>query len=206
MSNRTAQEGFWEGDFGTNYIDRNSDDELAAANLSLFSRALKGAGRIGSCVEFGANIGMNLRALMRLFPHIEVRGVEINPDAAKLLEGAIDKKNVFCGSIVDYQTSEQAELVLSKGVLIHICPEQLHEIYEIYYRTSSRWILLAEYYNPSPVAIPYRGHKDRLYKRDFAGEMLDLYENLRLVDYGFIYRRDPAFPQDDITWFLIGKE
>jgi len=27
---------------------------------------------------------------------------------------------------------------------------------------------VAEYYNPSPVAIPYRGHTDRLFKRDFA--------------------------------------
>jgi spore coat polysaccharide biosynthesis protein SpsF len=26
-----------------------------------------------------------------------------------------------------------------------------------------------------------------------------------LVDYGFAYHRDPAFPQDDITWFLLEK-
>jgi hypothetical protein len=28
---------------------------------------------------------------------------------------------------------------------------------------------------------------------------------LRLVDYGFVYRRDPAHPQDDLTWFLLEK-
>ena len=28
---------------------------------------------------------------------------------------------------------------------------------------------------------------------------------LQLVDYGFDYRRDPNFPQDDITWFLMEK-
>ena len=27
----------------------------------------------------------------------------------------------------------------------------------------------------------------------------------RLVDYGFAYRHDPNFPQDDITWFLMEK-
>jgi spore coat polysaccharide biosynthesis protein SpsF len=66
-------------------------------------------------------------------------------------------------------------------------------------------ILMGEYYNPSPTAIPYRGHADRLFKRDFAGELLDRFPDLRLIDYGFAYRRDPAFPQDDITWFLLEK-
>jgi spore coat polysaccharide biosynthesis protein SpsF len=55
------------------------------------------------------------------------------------------------------------------------------------------------------VSISYRGHSDRLFKRDFAGEMLDKYADLSLVDYGFCYKRDKAFPQDDITWFLLQK-
>ena len=24
-------------------------------------------------------------------------------------------------------------------------------------------------------------------------------------DYGFVYRNDPLFPQDDLTWFLLEK-
>jgi len=43
------------------------------------------------------------------------------------------------------------------------------------------------------------------FKRDFAGEMLDRYRDLKLVDYGFAYHRDPAFSHDDITWFLLEK-
>ena len=64
---------------------------------------------------------------------------------------------------------------------------------------------MAEYYNPSPVTIEYRGEKDKLFKRDFAGEMLDKYQDLKLIKYGFIYKRDTTFPQDDITWFLMEK-
>ena len=64
---------------------------------------------------------------------------------------------------------------------------------------------MIEYYNPSPVAIMYRGHDDRLFKRDFCGELLDKYKDLELVDYGFCYRRDPVFQQDDMTWFLMRK-
>ena len=35
--------------------------------------------------------------------------------------------------------------------------------------------------------------------------MLDRYSDLKLVDYGFVYRRDPNFRQDDATWFLMEK-
>jgi hypothetical protein len=35
--------------------------------------------------------------------------------------------------------------------------------------------------------------------------MLDAYPDLKLLDYGFVYHRDPAHPQDDVTWFLIEK-
>ena len=73
------------------------------------------------------------------------------------------------------------------------------------YRASNRYILVSEYYNPSPVDIPYRGHTDRLFKRDFAGELLDKFSDLKLVDYGFSYHRDQYFPQDGATWFLLEK-
>ena len=72
-------------------------------------------------------------------------------------------------------------------------------------KASNRYILIGEYYNPTPVTINYRGHDDRLFKRDFAGEMLDKHRNLKLVDYGFLYHRDNYFDQDDINWFLLEK-
>jgi pseudaminic acid biosynthesis-associated methylase len=206
MNYRTDQEEFWAGPFGTDYIGRNNSAELLASNLEFFARALRHAGRIGSCVEFGANIGMNLRALKLLYPALQARGIEINPDAARQLAEFLGAGNVFEGTIFDAPTEPQADLALIKGVLIHIKPERLNETYDKLCAASRRWVLVCEYYNPSPVAIPYRGHADRLFKRDFAGEMLDRFPGLALVDYGFAYRRDPAFPQDDITWFLMEKK
>ncbi len=201
----TPQEEFWAGDFGTEYIGRNDSQALLASNLNFFSRALKQAGQISSCLELGANIGMNLRALHLLYPKMKLKGAEINSDAATLLAELIGAQNVFEGSIFDYPLTDKVDLALIKGVLIHINPEMLDAVYEKLYQASSRYILVCEYYNPSPIAIPYRGHTDRLFKRDFAGEILDKYSDLTLADYGFAYRRDPAFPQDDITWFLMEK-
>jgi pseudaminic acid biosynthesis-associated methylase len=201
----TPQEEFWAGEFGTEYISRNKGPALLAANLKFFSVALERAGPIESCLELGANIGMNLRALKLLYPSLDARGVEINSEAASELRAFIGDANVFEGSILEHPPAPPVDLTLIKGVLIHMNPDALPQVYEQLYTNSKRWILVCEYYNPSPVVISYRGHSDRLFKRDFAGEMLDLYPDLALVDYGFAYRRDPAFPQDDITWFLLKK-
>lgn len=202
---RTDQETFWAGTFGTEYIGRNESSRLLASNLHFFSQALRRAGRIETCIEFGANIGMNLRALKLLYPEIRSRGIEINADAARQLADLIGSDQVFTGSIFDYPVRDSVDLAFIKGVLIHINPEMLATVYRKLYDASRRYVLVCEYYNPTPVAIAYRGHLDRLFKRDFAGEILESFPDLRLVDYGFAYRRDPAFPQDDITWFLMEK-
>jgi pseudaminic acid biosynthesis-associated methylase len=202
----TPQEQFWAGEFGSEYITRNEGEQLLASNLNFFVKALKQTGEIKSCHEFGANIGMNLRALKLLYPNANLSAVEINSGASKILAEFIGKQNVYEGSIFDYPISEHFDLALIKGVLIHINPDMLDIVYQKLYEASKKYILVCEYYNPSPVAINYRGHSDRLFKRDFAGELMDKYSDLVLVDYGFVYRRDPAFPQDDITWFLMKKK
>lgn len=203
---KTEQEEFWAGNFGDEYIDRNKSDQLLASNLNFFSKALNQVGKFKSCVEFGANIGMNMKALKLLFPGVNCKGIEINSTAAKQLGEVIGQENVINGSIFDYDVKEQCELSFVKGVLIHINPDMVQDVYQKLYDASSKYILIGEYYNPAPVTINYRGHKDRLFKRDFAGEFMDKFFDIKLVDYGFAYRRDNAFPQDDITWFLLEKK
>jgi len=201
----TPQEEFWAGEFGSEYVGRNDSAHILASNLSLFAKALKHAGVFTSCLEFGANIGMNIKALQLLYPGIHLKAVEINHDAAKQLTHLVGESNVFEGSIFEYPIASTVDLSLIKGVLIHINPDMLPTVYEKLYRASNRLILVCEYYNSTPTSIPYRGYSDRLFKRDFAGEILDKYPDLKLVDYGFSYHRDPAFPQGDITWFLMEK-
>ena len=206
MSFKTEQEEFWAGEFGVDYIDRNNSADYLASNLSFFSKSMRQIGKPESLIEFGANIGMNLNAIKQLYPNIRSNGIEINETAASELAQLIGDENIFKGSIFDYPADNKFEVVLIKGVLIHINPEMLPLVYEKLYQSSSKYILVCEYYNPSPVTINYRGNDDRLFKRDFAGEMLDTYSDLELIDYGFCYKRDPAFPQDDITWFLMEKK
>lgn len=205
MDYKTEQEAFWAGEFGTEYIGRNQGEALLASNLNFFTKALRSAHGMESCIEFGANIGMNLKALKLLYPALDAHAIEINEDAVAALREVIPAGNAYNRSIIDFEPQRQWDLAFIKGVLIHINPDELPIVYDALVKSCFRYLLVAEYYNPAPVAIPYRGHTDRLFKRDFAGEILDRHKQMRLIDYGFAYRRDPSFPQDDITWFLMER-
>jgi len=200
---KTEQEEFWAGNFGDEYTGRNIGANWIASNIALFSKVFKSTGRLNTAIEFGANIGLNLDAIRSLMPEIKLSAIEINEKA--LTEIKANKNiDIYAQSILDFEPHKQWDFVLIKGVLIHINPNQLSKVYDLLYRSSDRYICIAEYYNPSPVELTYRGHTGKLFKRDFAGEMLDRFDNLKLVDYGFVYHRD-VFPQDDITWFLLEK-
>lgn len=203
---QTPQESFWAGDFGTEYMQRNCGEDCVAANTAMFSKILSRVGAVASVLELGANIGNNLESLRYLLPHACISALDINPQACEVLRSKPTVVNeVFEGSLLSWQPHTQHDLTFTKGVLIHVNPEELHRAYDLLVNASKKWVLVAEYYNPSPVKIGYRGHSDHLFKRDFAGEIMERHPGLKLRDYGFVYRRDPVFPQDDLTWFLMEK-
>lgn len=204
MTYKTEQEVFWAGEFGDEYLKRNQGKHAIASNIALFSKILANVHSPKSIIEFGSNIGLNLEALSTLLPDVSLSAIEINQKAVESLQ-RMSNVSVHHSSILNYKPESTYDLVLIKGVLIHINPQELHNVYERLYQSSHRYICIAEYYNPSPVEISYRGHEGKLFKRDFAGELLDKYPDLKLVDYGFVYHRDINFPQDDANWFLLEK-
>jgi spore coat polysaccharide biosynthesis protein SpsF len=204
-ADRTPQEQLWAGEFGNDYIVRNRDGALLDSNRALFDKVLSHTRGVTSAIEFGANIGNNLRALRELMPAVELHSVEINATAAAEIQtwgGA----TVEVASLLDFVPSRQWDLSFTKGVLIHLPPQALPDIYDKLVAASSRYVMVCEYYNPTPVEVAYRGHEHALFKRDFAGEILDAHPELALVDYGFTYHRDPHHPLDDSTWFLMEKQ
>ena len=207
MAYKTEQESFWSGEFGDEYVNRNNvTEERIAGNIAMFSKILGRTEGIESVLEFGCNIGFNLRALSILLPESRLSAVEINDSAVKELKRWGGLENIYHKSILDFDPDGKTwDMTLIKGVLIHINPDELAAVYEKLYRACGRYLLVAEYYNPTPVEIDYRGHEGKLFKRDFAGEILDKYEDLHLVDYGFVWHRDTSFPLGDVTWFLLEK-
>lgn len=196
---KTDQEKAWAGNFGDAYNIRSPGNEEANRVMfrSIFPKPPQ------SIIEFGAGTGANLRALRHLIPSAELAAIEVNESAAKQIQSTIPTADVFNTSVLNWEPERTWELAFTKGLLIHIPPEYLEKVYEKLYRASRDLILIAEYYNPTPVTVLYRGESAMLWKRDFAGEMMDRF-NLALVDYGFVYHRDP-YSQDDITWVLLQK-
>lgn len=206
---KTEQENFWYGEFGDEYVIRNNSKSLLSSNIALFSKILSRISHINTVIEFGANIGLNLKAMDKLIPDLKCTAVEINKAAAKILRNDKDFQNsvvIHEQSILDYKSENKYDLSLIKGVLIHINPEELNTVYKALYESSDRYICIAEYYNPTPVMIKYRNNENKLFKRDFAGEFMEKYPDVDLIDYGFAYHRDNNFKQDDITWFLLEKK
>lgn len=202
----TEQENFWAGEFGNEYIKRNNSQDILAMKIKCFSRMLKSVtgGDVNSCLELGANVGLNLQALKCLIPTISGTAVEINSTAASECE-KISNFKVINDSIFDFSDNEKYDLTFTSGVLIHINPDKLDNVYQKLYEYSNKYILMSEYYNPTPVTINYRNNSEKLFKRDFAGEFMSLYDDVELLDYGFIYHGDRFCPADDATWFLMRK-
>lgn len=199
----TPQEDFWAGEFGDQYIQRNQPERLLMPKVAAWSQMLRSCTQLASVTELGCNIGLNLLAISKLQPTIELQGVEIN-EAAAAEAKKLDVGQISVGTITEPLTLPPVDLTFTAGVLIHINPDRLQTVYQNLVCSSNRYVLVAEYFDPNPVTISYRGHQNRLFKRDFAGELIDGF-NLNLVDYGFFYKRDQLIPQDNITWFLLEK-
>ena len=203
----TEQEIFWAGEFGSDYIKRNNAAKTVSAKTGLFCKVLSNTKNVSTVLEIGSNIGLNLIAIKNLIPSCTCSAIEINAVAVQQLK-TIPNVKVFEGSAFQF-THEQLgkyDFTFTSGVLIHINPEKLSQVYELLYSCSTKYIMVNEYYNPSPVEVIYRGHSQKLFKRDFAGDLLEKYSDLELIDYGFQYHKDNNFPLDDCTWFLLMKK
>ena len=200
---KTEQEGFWEGEFGDEYINRNYSQSILRSNIALFNKILNAADPIDSVIELGCNIGLNLRALQSINPAIQIKGYDINKKSVEIAREQIKGDIIHSTILQELEVNEPADLSFTKTVLIHINPQYLEGVYNNLHRLSKRYIVIAEYYNPTPVTVTYRGNEERLFKRDFAGEIIDKF-GMKIVDYGFAYHKD-VNPQDDINWFLLEK-
>jgi spore coat polysaccharide biosynthesis protein SpsF len=204
MKNKiNSQEKFWQGNFGNSYIKRNDNLKDVKNNFFFFKKVFNKKIKINSLIELGPNVGLNIIALRKIFKNLRITGVEINKKACEHLK-KIKNVSVINNSILKFKLKSKFDLVLIKGVMIHIHPKNLKKLYKKIEKLSKKYILICEYYSPYPISINYRGHKNKLFKNDYAGDFLKIYKNYKLIDYGFNYHLD-KYPQDDSSWFLLRK-
>lgn len=196
----TEQEQFWAGAFGDDYTDRNAI--LPEQRCPFFRKVLNLTDGVQSICELGANRGHNLLALQAINPDLRLTGVELNAKAFGALACHAGIEAVQ-SSIQNFDPDSRFDCVMVCGVLIHLNPEDLPTVYRKMASLANRYVLINEYYNPTPVELRYRGHAGKLFKRDFGGEFMDANaDRVRLVDYGFLWQRvEPAW--NNTTWWLF---
>jgi len=200
------QQKFWADTYADEYIKKNSqfDREKGVAAWKLM---LEKADSIESILECGCNIGRNIGFLNEAFPQASKSIIEISQPAFEFVTRHHPLAQSFNGTIEDAPFDDASfDLVFTTGVLIHIHPDNLLKNMEKMYRLSSRYVLMGEYFNRTPVMLEYQGQKDRLFKRDFGKLFIENFP-VKLVDYGFLWGHiydNAGF--DDITWWLFEKK
>ena len=186
----------WAGKFGEEYTKRNKE---YAGKKDFWQGFFWNGDGIDSVLEFGANTGLNLLSIKENYPFKHCVGVELNRYAYEELVGNSDV--AICGNFLELNFGAVHDLVFTSGVLIHLKDNELPIAYTKMYDASRKYILIMEYFNPTPIEIPYRDGV-YLHKRDFCKEIMAKYPDLDLIDYGFVYHLDGL---DDINWFLLKK-
>ncbi len=199
MDHPTPQVSAWAGEFGQRYTDRNQTDPT---NLLPAFRAMLGDLKPRRILEVGCNRGHNLAALEQLFPEAQLVGIEPNRYAISIARQSGKTFAVLEGNAFELPFKDgYFDLVYTAGVLIHIAPQDLGRATAEIHRVSGRNILCAEYYAEQETVIPYHGHSNLLWKRDFRRHYLESYPDLREVRQGYL--NDAWW--DDMTWWVFEK-
>ncbi len=206
MLDNNEQENFWAKTYAEEYIRKNQsfDHKLGS---EAWAKMLKGTkGEVKTFLEFGCNIGRNIKQLQNVLPNAEPSIIEISEPAYKFVTSQYKFKNAFHGAILESDFLDASfDLCFTSGVLIHIHPDLLLQHMERMFKYSKKYILMAEYFNRTPVSIEYQGEADKLFKRDYGKLFIENF-NVKLVEYGFLWGHvyDTA-GFDDATWWLFEK-
>ena len=206
---RNNQEEFWAKDLETTYIESNPYLEEDQAKLAekAWATMLReiDTTKLRSFLECGSNIGRNIQTLSRVLPNASANIIEINPIALETCKSNNLIELEYLGSIKNASFPKKFDLVFTCGVLIHINPDDLLQTVSKMFELSNQYVIVAEYFNRTPISISYRGEVDKLFKRDWGKFVLENFP-AKLIDYGFLWGHeydDSGF--DDITYWVFQR-
>ncbi len=199
------QQKFWKEKYADSYREKNDDFNLELG-AEAWRKILFNTSDIDNLLECGSNIGRNIGILETVLPHAKKSIIEINKTSYDLAKTRYSIDHSFNGSILESDFKINSfDLVFTSGVLIHIHPDDVLENMKKLYSYSKKYIVIAEYFNRTPVMIPYQGEDDKLFKQDFGKLFIENF-NVSLLDYGFLWGHvydEAGF--DDFTWWLFEK-
>jgi pseudaminic acid biosynthesis-associated methylase len=199
MRAEEAMTELWTGDFGNDYTKRQAN--TFGARQDMWSMVLPQ--HINSVLEVGANVGLNLEAISQLRDS-DLYATEPNEAARqKLIAKDICVQVTNDPSYRLSRPDNSVDLVFTSGVLIHVNPSELGPSLREIHRVARRYIICAEYFAPSEEMIPYRGHDNALWRRDYGSLYLDQFPDLRCISCLFAWKRMTGL--DNLTFWVFEK-
>lgn len=190
----------WTGPFGNDYTTRNANTDLRF-RIDMWRILLPR--HCDSVLEVGANIGQNLEAIQQFSP-AELYACEPNDLARQGLELFLPPTHITADTADKLSFPDEiADLVFTCGVLIHVEPEKLLASLREIHRVARRWIICGEYFAPSEEMVPYRGHENALWRRDYGSLFLDSFSDLHCTSATFAWKRMTGL--DNLTFWVFEK-
>lgn len=196
----------WAGDFGNDYTKRHSLGANPHVREWLWEQLLPP--NCESVLEVGANAGLNLEAIARSPRHCTATLYACEPNdlaRAELLSLNLTSSSFITADYADKLSfpDHVAEVAITCGVLIHIPTDKLLASMREIHRCSARTIICAEYFAPSEEMIPYRGHNNALWRRDYGSLWLDNFPDLHCVQCLFAWKRITGL--DNLTIWVLQR-
>jgi len=146
----------------TNYTFENEDTLQKEVSKFIYYLSL-GIGGKNIC-EAGCNVGNNLSEFPKEF---KVNGFDMNDEALTIArknhpEFNFSKENIKKTSF----KNEQFDVVFTRGVLIHISNEEIHDVIKELFRISKKWIFNLEYFGEDGKMIKWKRGDDLLWYRN----------------------------------------
>ena len=195
----------WTSPFGDDYTARNRNAALGSRE-ALWEMLLPVD--CASVLEVGANVGHNLVAISNINT-CDLFACEPNAMARSELIATLDDLDQPPQHVTADRADKLsfgdgvADLAFTLGVLIHIPPDQLLASMREIHRCARRWIVCGEYFAPQQEMVPYHGHNDALWRRDYGSLWLDHFPDLHCQTCFFAWKRMTGL--DNLTVWLFKK-
>jgi pseudaminic acid biosynthesis-associated methylase len=180
----------WSGEFGKEYTERNLlylDDfeemyerRFGITRTKLNEQFLSGLAKSIQVLEVGSNVGIQLQLLEKT-GFRELHGLELQAYAIRLSRSRGKANFIQADGLHIPFRASTFDLVFTSGVLIHINPSDIAQVMKEIHRCSRGYIWGFEYYADKYTEVAYRGHKNLLWKADFAKLYLSQFKDLELV-------------------------
>lgn len=187
----SSQHVLWKGAFGDAYVKRNffTPRELDAdykktmgitrsAMNKEFLGTLKKDIRI---LEVGMNFGLQLEMLQKM-GFTNLYGIDLNEKALETARKTQKNISIVHGDALDIPFKDNYfDLVFTADVLIHIAPKNRKKVMSEIYRASKKYIWGYEYFAEKSTEVPYRGHRNVLWKAPFSKLYREAFPDLKVV-------------------------